>query len=79
MTFLEMPTASIKCQEIFISSTSHRIPPIAVLCIFIGAIQQVRHLGRGVDVEKNKKRHRKEGMQSKSDVPRTNSSAYFFL
>ena len=25
----------------------HRIPPIAVLCIFIGATQQVRALGRG--------------------------------
>ena len=62
---LEMPTASIKLQEIFIFSTSPRIPPIAILCIFIGAIQQVRHLGRGVDKESNKKRHRKEGVHSK--------------
>ena len=60
-----MPKASIKGQEIFIFSTSHRIPPIAVLCIFIGAIQQVRHLGRGVNEENNKKRHKKEGVQSK--------------
>ena len=60
-----MPKASIKVQEIFIFSTSHRIPPIAVLCIFIGAIQQVRHLGRGVNEENNKKRHKKEGVQSK--------------
>ena len=63
--FLEMLTASIKLQYIFIFSTSHRIPPIAILCIFIEAIQQVCHLGRGVDEENNKKRHRKEGMHSK--------------
>ena len=63
--FLEMPTASIKLQEIFIFSTSHRIPPIAILCIFIGAIQQARRLGRGVDEESNKKRHRKESVDSR--------------
>ena len=38
--------ASIKLQEIFIFPASHRIPPIAILCIFIGAIQQMRQLGR---------------------------------
>ena len=57
--------ASIKLQRIFIFSTLHRIPPIAISYIFIGAIQQVRHLGRGVDEESNKKCHRKEGVQSK--------------
>ena len=60
-----MPTASIKLQEIFIFSTLHRIPPIAILCIFIGVILQVRYLGRGVDEESNKKQHRKEVVQSK--------------
>ena len=60
-----MPRASIKLQEIFIFSTSDRIPPIAISCIFIGAIQQVRHLGSGVDEESNKKRHRKEDVQLK--------------
>ena len=77
--FLEMLTASIKLQEIFIFSTSPRIPPMAILCIFIGAIQQVHHLGRGVDEQSNKKRHRKEGAQSQIDVPHTNSLLYFFL
>ena len=61
--------ASIKLQEIFIFSTSHRIPPIAILCIFIGAIQQVRQLGRWVDKESNKKWNRKEGVQSKKRCP----------
>ena len=55
----------LKLQEIFIFLISHRIPPIAILCIFIRAIQQVRHLGRGVDEESNKKRHRKESVHSK--------------
>ena len=74
-----MPTASIKLQEIFIFSTSHRIPPIAILCIFIEAIQQVLHLGRGVDRESNKKRHKRKVRSQKSDVLHTNSSMYFFL
>ena len=38
---------------------SHRIPPIAILYIFIEAIPQVRHLERGrekgVDTESNEK------------------------
>ena len=38
----------MKLQEIFIFLTSHRIPSIATLCIFIEAIHQLRHLGRGV-------------------------------
>ena len=60
-----MPTASIKLQEIVIFLTSHRISPITKLCTFIGAIQQVRDLKRGVDEESNKKQHRKEDVQSK--------------
>ena len=60
-----MPTTSIKLQDIFIFLTSHRIPLIAILCIFNGAIQQVRHLGRGADEKSNKKRRRKEDVQSK--------------
>ena len=60
-----MPTANTKLQEIFIFSTSHRIQPIAILYVFIETIQQPRPLGRGVDEESNKKRHRKEGVQSK--------------
>ena len=51
--------------EIFIFLISHSIPSIAILCIFIGAIQQVRHLGREVDEENNKKWHRKESVQLK--------------
>ena len=46
---------------------SHRIPPIAVLCIFIGAIQQVGKLpgkGGGSRQRKPKKLRRKERMQS---------------
>ena len=37
-----------------------------MLYIFIGAIQQVRHSGRGVDEESNKKWNRKESVQSKN-------------
>ena len=43
----------MKLQEIFKFSTSHRIPPIATLYIFTEAIQQVRHMGGGVDEESN--------------------------
>ena len=57
--------AGIKLQEIFIFSALHRMPPIAILYIFIEVIQQVRHLGRSVDKESNKKWYRKEGVQSK--------------
>ena len=60
--FLEMPTA--------------RIPPIAILCIFIGDIQEVCHLGRGVDEESNKKQHGKEGMHSKKWCP---SHKFFYI
>ena len=64
--FLEMLTASIKLQEIFIFSTSLRLPFIAILYIFIGVIQQVRHFGKGVEEEINKKRNRREVVHSKS-------------
>ena len=74
-----MPTASIKMQKIFIFSTLHRKPPIAILCIFIGAIQQVTHLGRGVDEESNKNAIERRVCSQKSDVPHTNSSMHFFL
>ena len=79
ITLLEMPKASIKLQEIFIFSTSHRIPSIAILYIFIGVIQQVRHLGREVDEESNRKRHKRMVCSQKSDVPHTNFSIDFFL
>ena len=49
--------------------TSHTIPPIAILCIFIEAIQQVHHLERGVDEESNKNWNRKEAVQSKKWCP----------
>ena len=45
----------IKLQEIFTFSTTHRVPPIAILCIFVGAIQKVSHVGRVVEEESNKK------------------------
>ena len=47
------------------------MPPIAIPCIFVGAIHQVRHLGRGegVDEESNTKWYRKEGVQSKKWCP----------
>ena len=64
-----MPTANTKLQEIFIFSTSHRIQRIGILCVFIGTIQQPRHLGRRVDEESNKKRHRKEAVQSRKGCP----------
>ena len=55
----------------------HRIPHIAMLCVFIGTIQQVRHLGRGgVNEECNKKWHRKEVVQSKKWCP---SHKFFYV
>ena len=46
--------------------SSHRIPPIAILCIFRGHSLSTS-LGKrdGVDEESNTKWHRKEGVQSK--------------
>ena len=40
-----------------------------MLCVFIGAIQQVRHLGRGVEEESNKRWNRKDGVQLKKGYP----------
>ena len=71
--------ASIKLQEIFIFSTSHRIPPIAILCIFIGAIQQMRQLGRWVDKESNKKWNRKDQKSQKSQSKKWCPSHKFFF
>ena len=41
--------------------SSHKIPPIAILYIFIGATQQVRHLGKGGGVDKESKKMTKKG------------------
>ena len=71
-----MLTEKIKLQEIFIFSTSNRIPPIVILYIFIWAIQLVRHLGRGVDKQNDIERR---VCSQKSDVPHINSPMYFFL
>ena len=57
---------------------THRIPHIAILCIFFGAIQQIRHLGRGVDEESNKNDIERGACSQKSDVPRTNFFYPFF-
>ena len=57
----------------------HRIPTIAILCIFIGAIQQVLHWEAGrEDEERNKTLQRNRTYSQKSDVARTNSSMSFF-
>ena len=50
--------------------SSHRITPIAILYIFIGVRRSHSAItslgkGKGVEEESNKKRHRKEGVQSK--------------
>ena len=54
----------------------HRIPAIAILCIFIGAIQQVADLGRGWEKKKKATENYIERMvcSQESDVPQTNSS-----
>ena len=55
----------------------HRIPHIAILCVFLGAIQQVRPLGRGgVNEESDKKWRRNEGVQSKKWCP---SHKFFYV
>ena len=61
--------------------SSHRIPPIARLYIFIGSIQQVRYLGRGTDKKKKEAKNNTErrGRNQISDVPHANSSMFFFL
>ena len=69
------PPSSIKLQDIFIFPIWHRIPPIPI-CVFIGAIQQVRHLGRRVDKASNK--NEIEGIQ-KCDISHKNSSMHLFF
>ena len=58
--------------------SSHRIPPITILCSFIEGHSASKSLGKveGVDEDSNKKR---KVRSQKSDVPHTNSSMYFFL
>ena len=53
-----------------------RIPAISVLCIFIGAIQQVPDLGKGREKTKKETANYIERMvcSQKSDVPQTSSS-----
>ena len=59
--------------------SSHRIPTTPILCIFIGAIQQVRYFGRGREKTKKAAENdiERRACSQKSDVP--NSSMYFFL
>ena len=57
---------------------THNITHINII-FFIGAIQQVRHLGRRVDNESNKNDIRRRVYSQKSDAPHTNCSVYFFL
>ena len=67
----------IKLQEIFIFLTSHRIPPIAILCIFIEAIQQVRHLGKEQSQKATKNGIERRACSHQSDTPHTDSSMFF--
>ena len=61
--------------------SSERIPPVEILCIFIGAIQQVCHLERERELTKKTANGiiERRAFSQKSDVPHTNSSMYFFL
>ena len=58
--------------------SSHRIPTIAILCIFIGPIQQIRHLGKEAweDKESKRKWHRMDSVQSKEWCP---SHKFFYV
>ena len=60
---------------------SHRIPTIAILCIFIESIQQVHHLGRKSEKKKKATENdiERRACRQKSHVPLTNSSMYFLL
>ena len=55
--------------------SSHILPPIAILCIFMEAIQQVRHLKKATKrtkrklEETNRKWHKKQRVQSKKSCP----------
>ena len=61
--------------------SSHGIPTIAILGIFIGAIQQVCKLGRGRENTKKATENYigRRTCGQEGDVPHTNSSMYFFL
>ena len=50
-----------------------RIPTIAILCIFVEAIQQVRQLGRGREKGKKATENDIGGLAVKIDVTHTNS------
>ena len=57
-------------------TSSHRIPPIGILCIFIEVNQQVPHLGWGRESTKKTTNgiKRETGSHKSRDVPHTNSS-----
>ena len=49
--------------------SSHKIPPIEILCILIGVIQQVRHAlgkGEGIDDESSKNDIERRAIRSKT-------------
>ena len=48
--------------------SSHRKPPVRILCIFIGAIQQVGDLGRVREKMKKTTNDRKEGRHAVKTV-----------
>ena len=57
--------------------SSHKIPTIAILCIFLVAIQQVHQVGRGREKrESNSEWRRKEGLQLKKWCP---SYKFFYI
>ena len=56
--------------------SSQRIPPVGILCIFIGVIQQVCPLEREGVNEESKWHNRKEGMWSKKARP---SHKFFYV
>ena len=60
--------------------SSHRTPAIAILYVYIGAIQQLRHLRRGREWTKEATVNdiERKSFSQKSDVPHTNSSMHVF-
>ena len=79
--------ASIKLQEIVIFSTFHSWcqhkeyqPSQYYVSLYRGhSTSTSLGKGEGEDKESNRRLHRKEGVQSKKDVPHTISSTYFFF
>ena len=67
--------------------SSYILPPIAILCIFIQAIQQVRHLKKATKTKKQKESLKKatnsdlesRAYSQKYHAPHTIYSMYFFL